>query len=354
LSSPRVWVDVVTPKQVLFFAPIIGDLAERGCEVLATSRRHREVEPIAKMRGLKLEYVGERGGGDLAGQLVAATERQARIIPIVEAFRPSVAVSVASAVCARVAYGLKIRHVAVNDSPHSEVAGRLSLPLTHLLLCPWVIPYGAWKKFGLLRSQVVRYRALDPAAWLKRPPLNGPIPRLRPGRKTVVVRLEESYAPYMASVDKDLTGVTLERLAEAFPDANLVALCRYGDQLEGVRRRFGSTYSVPAEVIDGRRLLESTDLFIGMGGTMSAEAALMGVPTISAFQGLLMTEVYLESVGLIVKTKDPSMIIRRARRLLSGEYQSALSKKAKRVLDSMEDPVPKISGAIVKTAEQTG
>jgi uncharacterized protein len=354
LSSARVWVDVVTPKQVLFFAPIVRDLADRGCEVLATSRRYREVEPVAKMCGLKLEFVGERGGGDLAGQLVAATERQAKIIPIVQAFRPSVAVSVASAVCARVAYGFRVRHVAVNDSPHSEVAGRLSLPLTHRLLCPWIIPYGAWRRFGLGRAQIVRYRALDPAAWLKRPPLEGPVPRLRPGRKTIAVRLEESYAPYMASEDKDLTGVTLEKLADAFPDANLVALCRYGDQLEGVRRRFGSSFIVPAEVVDGRRLLESTDLFIGMGGTMTAEAALMGVPTISAFQGVLMTEVYLESVGLIVKTKDPDTIVRRASKLCSDEYKAAMSKKARRILDSMEDPVPKISGAVVRAAEQAG
>ena len=354
MSSPRVWADVVTPKQVLLFAPVIKELIERGCEVLATSRRYREVEPMSRMCHLELEFVGERGGGDLAGQLAASTERQLKIIPIVEAFGPSVAVSVASAVCARVAYGLGIRHVAVNDSPHSEVAGRLSLPLSHRLVCPWVIPYDAWERFGLSRSQIVRYRALDPAAWLKRPPLNGPAPKLRAGRKTITVRLEEKYAPYMASADRDLTGVTLRRLADAFPDENLVALCRYGDQLEDVERRFGSRFIVPRDVVDGRRLLESTDLFIGMGGTMSTEAALMGVPTISAFQGVLLTEVYLQSVDLLVKTKDPERIVRDAVRLLTDEYKASMSKKAKRVLDSMEDPVPRIAGEIVKAARRAG
>jgi len=354
LSAPRVWADVVTPKQVLFFAPVLRSLAERGCEIFATSRRYREVEPIAKMCGLELEYVGERGGGDLRGQLSAATERQAKVIPMVEAFRPTVAVSVASAVCARVAYGFRVRHVAVNDSPHSEVAGRLSLPLSHRLLCPWVIPYGAWARFGLSRSQIVRYRALDPAAWLKRPPLDGPVPRLRAGRKTITVRLEETYAPYMASADRDLTGVTLRRLADAFPDTNLVALCRYGDQLEGVRKKFGSKFIVPTEVVDGRHLLESTDLFIGMGGTMSAEAALMGVPTISAFQGVLMTEDYLDSVGLLVRTKDPEKIINSSRRMLSDRYKDAMSTNARRTLDRMEDPVPVIAGAIVRSAERAG
>jgi predicted glycosyltransferase len=216
------------------------------------------------------------------------------------------------------------------------------------------MPYEVWRKFGLSRPQVLHYRALDPAAWLKRPPLVGPIPRLRPGRKTITVRVEESYAPYMASADRDLTGATLQRMADAFPDANLVALCRYGDQLEGVRRRFGRRYIVPEEVVDGRRLLASTDLFVGMGGTMSAEAALMGVPTISAFQGVLLTEVYLSSVGLLVKTKDPERIVRQARRLMTEDYKVAMSVKAKKILDSMEDPVPKIAGAIVKAGAHGG
>ncbi len=32
---------------------------------------------------------------------------------------------------------------------------------------------------------------------------------------------------------------------------------------------------------DGKYLLNNTDMFIGSGGTMTAESALMGVPTIS-------------------------------------------------------------------------
>jgi hypothetical protein len=352
MSAPRVWLDIITPKQVLFFAPVVNELNRRGCQVLVTSRRYREVEPMAKMCGLELEFVGERGGSDPAEQLVAATERQSLVIPIVKDFRPGVAVSAASAVCARVAFGLRVRHVAVNDSPHSEVAGRLSLPLSHRLLCPWIIPYSSWERYGLSRSQVTHYRALDPAAWLKRPGFSGPVPELRAGRKTITVRVQESYAPYMIGTDKNWTNTILQRLADGFPDANLVALCRYGDQLQDVERGFGRRYIVPSDVIDGRRLLELTDLFVGMGGTMSTEAALMGVPTISAFQGSLLTEAYLKSVGLITKVRVPETIVRHSNRLLTEKSKASLSRRAKRVLDWMEDPVPKIAGEIVKTAER--
>ncbi|MBI3841094.1 MAG: DUF354 domain-containing protein [Thaumarchaeota archaeon] len=352
MSSSRAWVDVLTPKQVLFFAPVVDDLKRSGCEVLVTSRRYRELEPLARRAKLDLKFVGERGGRGVEAQLIAATERQAEMIPIVRDFRPAVAVSVASGVCARVAYGLRIKHVAVNDSPHSEIAGRLAIPVSYHLLCPWVIPYRAWRKFGLAPSQVSTYHALDPAAWLKRKPIGGPVPKLDPRKKTITVRIPETDAPYMIGKDASWSDSVLRSLAEAFPDLNLVALCRYDYQVEAVKKKFGRSYTVPSYVVSGQGLLAATDVFVGMGGTMSAEAALMGVPTISAFQGSLYTERYLRSVGLVVRAATPYAIASDAKRFLKRPFKANYAKEARRVLDSMEDPVPKIATFILKTAEQ--
>jgi len=348
----RVWADILTPKQVLFFRPIIEELEADGAEVLATSRRYREVGPLAERAGLKLRYVGDRGAKGPEDQLLAATKRQAEVIPIVQEFRPQVAVSIASAVCARVAFGLGIKHIAVNDSPHSEVAGRLSIPLSHRLLCPWVIPYKAWAKFGIGRERVATYHALDAAAWLKRKPLNGPIPKLDPRKRTITVRVQESDAPYLAKADMSWTDKLLAALLDAFPDTSLVALCRYDYQVEEVKAKFGPRCLVPDDVVSGHDLLAATDLFVGMGGTMNAEAALMGVPTISAFQGTLYTDRYLERVGLLAKALTTSALISQARRFMVEGFKDSFSKKSKRVLDSMEDPVPKIAGFIKTTAKQ--
>ncbi|MDG6983436.1 MAG: DUF354 domain-containing protein [Nitrososphaerota archaeon] len=348
----RAWFDILTPKQVLFFKPIIDTLRDSGADVLATSRRYREVGPLAERAGLKLEYVGDRGARGQEDQLTAATRRQAELIPLVKRFDPQVAVSIASAVCARIAFGLGVRHVAVNDSPHSVVAGRLSIPLSHHLLCPWVIPYGAWAPFGIRRGQVTTYRALDPAAWLKREPLPGPVPDLDPGKKTITVRVQESDAPYLAKADMTWVDKVLESLLGVFPDANRVALCRYDYQVEEVRSRFGAKWTVPADVVSGHDLLAATDLFVGMGGTMNAEAALMGVPTISAFQGSLYTDRYLKSVGLLRRALSPSSLVGEARLLTADSFRERYAKKAKHVLDSMEDPVPKIAAHIEKAANQ--
>jgi predicted glycosyltransferase len=342
----RYWFDLLTPKQALFFRPVIDGLRKDGHEVLATSRRYREVEQLASMLGLELSFAGARGGKDPLGQFQMSLERMELLLPMVVSFSPDVSVSVASADCARISFGLKIRHVAVNDSPHSVIAGKLSLPLSHHLMTPWIIPYSAWSPFGITRSQVSRYKALDPAAWLKRRPKPASPrgdTRKASERATILVRLEESYAPYLAGSDESWSERILEKLAHDFKGHELVALCRYEDQLANVRKKFGSSYAVPGEVVDGAGMIERSDVFVGMGGTMTTEAALLGVPAVSAFQGdVLYTEKYLHSKRVLLMARSVGDVSKCVRMSLTPRYRMSYQRKARVLLDWMEDPAAKV------------
>ncbi len=346
MSTRRAWFDILTPKQILFYKPVIDILKAGGHEILATSRRFREVEPIAKMHGLPLTYVGDRGGKEPREQLDASLKRQQELLPLVEEFRPDISVSTASADCARVSFGLRIKHLAVNDSPHSVVAGKLSLPLSFHLMTPWVISFTAWSVYGITRRMITRYRALDPAAWLKRAERGMLDFVLDRSKQTITVRLEESYAPYMIGSDQGWTAGVLNQIARDFNGYNLVALGRYDEQLRDVKGKFGKSFIIPENAIDGTALLRATDLFIGLGGTMTAEAALMGVPTISAFQRDYLIERYLVSKGLVTKARSPEQISKLAVKLMREEVRARISKKATRLLNWMEDPAQKIADLV--------
>ena len=198
----------------------------------------------------------------------------------------------------------------------------------------------------MTRRMITRYKALDPAAWLKRPERGKLELALESSKKTITVRLEESYAPYMIGSDKDWVGRVLERIAKDFRGYNLVALCRYDQQLREVESRFGESFIIPQNVIDGTALLRATDLFVGLGGTMTAEAALMGVPTISAFQRDYSVERYLVSRGLIAKAKSPDQISKVAGKLLQTAVRASISNKASKLLRWMEDPAQKIADVV--------
>jgi len=341
----RYWFDLLTPKQILFFRPVIEGLGKEGHEVLATSRRYREVEQLASMLGLELSFAGERGGKDPLGQLRLSFQRMEQLLPTVVSFSPDVSISVASADCARISFGLRVRHVAVNDSPHSLVAGKLSLPLSYHLMTPWIIPFSAWSVFGVSKGQISRYRALDPAAWLKRRPRRAsPRVETKGSKKaTILVRLEESYAPYLADSDESWSEKVLARLASDFKGNDLVALCRYEDQLASVRKKFGDSYSVPEEAFDGAGMIERSDVFVGMGGTMTTEAALLGVPAVSAFQGAeLYTEKYLLSKRLLLMAKSAGEVSRFVTASLNPRYRKGYQRRARALLDWMDDPAARV------------
>lgn len=135
----------------------------------------------------------------------------------------------------------------------------------------------------------------------------------------------------------------MARLADDFGGKNLVALCRYDDQLKRVKERFGASYSIPETAVDGAKMIEDSDVFVGMGGTMTTEAALMGVPAVSAFQGSeLYTEKFLLSKRLLLKARTATEVSRLVKRSLAPGYAADYGRRARTLLDWMEDPVDRV------------
>ena len=54
----KIWLDILTPKQILFFEPMIERL-EKNHSVLCTSRRYSQVTELAKIRKQKLVIIGK-------------------------------------------------------------------------------------------------------------------------------------------------------------------------------------------------------------------------------------------------------------------------------------------------------
>lgn len=70
--------------------------------------------------------------------------------------------------------------------------------------------------------------------------------------------------------------------------------------------RFAGIF-VLEEPISLTDVMSNCDLFIGAGGTMTREAAVLGIPTVSVYQDeLLQVDEYLIKMGLMVHSKNPS------------------------------------------------
>jgi predicted glycosyltransferase len=94
-------------------------------------------------------------------------------------------------------------------------------------------------------------------------------------------------------------------------------------------------------MIYGPALVAFSSVFIGGGGTMTAEAALMGIPTISYFpSGPTYVESYLQEKGLLTRNLDPKSISQQTLHWIDDDgYKKECQKKAQEILDNMEDPL---------------
>ena len=74
----KIWIDILTPKQLLFSEPIVEKLGKKH-DLLCTSRDYEEVSKLAKIRGFNLIFVGKHGGGDKKTKLKASIDRMEKL-----------------------------------------------------------------------------------------------------------------------------------------------------------------------------------------------------------------------------------------------------------------------------------
>jgi uncharacterized protein len=91
-------------------------------------------------------------------------------------------------------------------------------------------------------------------------------------------------------------------------------------------------------------LISIADIFIGAGGTMTAEAALLGKPTISISPIQFYVEDYLIRTGLVKKVSGPDRLVDLVRKMINDEPSLIRQKKlASIILNKMEDPMAKLN-----------
>lgn len=334
----KIWVDILTPKQLVFFEPLIKKLNKKH-QVLCTSRDYSQVTNLAKLRKLKIVVVGKHGGLKKENKLLANLERMNLLFPIIQKFNPELTISFCSPDASRISFGLGIKHVGFSDSPHATAVMKLSIPLLQKLFIPWIIPKKEFVKYGIDKKNIISYKAIDAAITLERKSKNQKISLKKNNKKNILIRMEESEASYYSKSQKSI--LVIEKIIEQFKEENIIILGRYSDQIIELKKLFGNKIHILNMFYDGKYLLEKSDVFIGSGGTMTAESALLGIPTISLNSSPNIIENYLVKTKIITRESNPNKIVKIIKKIFEKpDLQSKI--KAKKLLDSMENPHQKL------------
>ena len=291
---------------------------------------------------MPLELVGKHGGSKKSDKLSASNDRTKHLIKKVQKFSPDLIISFCSPEASRVAFGLGIKHVAFSDSPHANAVMKISLPLVQKLMTPWIIPKKEFTKFGINEKNIIQYKAIDASIIAKRKIINDH-PKISSDKKIILVRIEETEAAY-ASKNKKKFVLVLKNIIKKCPDAEIIVLSRYKWQNDFLKQNFGNKIKIMKNLVDGKSLLLQSDVFVGSGGTMTAESALLGIPTISYSAVPNIIENFLAKKKLLVKSSKPEMIAKSTAQLLgiSNFERKKIRNHAKKFQKSMEDPYSKL------------
>jgi predicted glycosyltransferase len=335
----KIWIDILTPKQLLFSEPIIEKLGKKH-DFLCTSRDYGEVSKLAKIRDFDLVFVGKHGGEDKKTKLKASIDRMEKLSKKIKTFSPDIVISFCSPEAARISFGLGIKHVAFCDSPHANAVMRLTIPLIQKLLIPLTIPKKEFLKYGIDEKNIIQYKAIDAFVTIQRKiDKKSKLPFKNNNRKNILVRVEEEEASYTSKSSK-ITPI-IKKIEKEYENENIVVLGRYTKQIKNLQKIIGKRVKIVKMTYDGKHLLKNTDIFIGSGGTMTAESALMGIPTISYNAVPNIIENFLVKKNLVKRETNPIKISNYIKKIFEDDSNES-QKRAERIRKQMEDPIKKL------------
>ena len=340
----KIWLDALSPKQLFLFTSIAEHLKSMGHEPWITSRKYVQLDDLidSVFKKWRILRVGEWGGRSLEGKLRASIKRMAALLDAAAAEAPDLCFSSGSPEASRICYGLRIPHILISDTPHSPV-NPLAAPLSARILTPWIIPKDEWIKAGAQPDRILFYRALDPIFWLKDyKPGENILRELGLEKKQYVfLRLPETAASYLSLRDEEYLE-RLRPLLSSLGGLKLVVSCRYPEQLKAAEKILGEeNVLITGKLFPGPSIVYYSAIFVGGGGTMTQEAALLGVPTISIYPGRLPTVLrFLEKEGLVVHLKDLREVGKVVGRFLGRleAVEEEWRSKAEKLRSFMEDP----------------
>jgi predicted glycosyltransferase len=303
-TDKAIWIDVDNSPHVPLFAPIIRHYRDNGVEVILTARDHSQTIELLQLNGFSGSFdiigthYGKSGLNKIRGLLVRGRQLVSHLKKVKKTGTDiKVAISHGSRSMVLAARWLRIPVITMYDYEFTET--RIFNLFSDKVLIPKQIPDSTLDKIGLSVAKRVKYdgfkeelyiRHFEPASdfrasfFRQHALVNSDdtiLAILRPPATTANYHAEQSDVLFQGLLGYLLAA---ERVCT-------VIVPRTSEQAAAIKRSIaalgldGGRHLILEKAVDGLDLAHASDLVISGGGTMNREAALLGVPVYSFFNG---------------------------------------------------------------------
>ncbi|MGD0455859.1 MAG: DUF354 domain-containing protein [Solirubrobacteraceae bacterium] len=276
----RIWLDMANSPHPVLLGPVARELEARGHTVIVTTRDHAQTRDLTLSIWPAATVVGGESPGSRSAKARAIASRVLGLRRVVRDMKVDAAASLGSYAQIVAARSLGVPVLTLMDYEF-QPANHLSFRLARSVVVPSAFPSERLKLYGASVKRVARFDGFKEELYLDE--LDA-VPRpieIEKGRCVAVFRPPPEGALYHQQGNSPFD-LVLRRAIER-EDVRVVVLPRMAHQ----RRRYSEMagVDVPERAVDGLALLRSADVFVGAGGTMCREAALLGVRAYTMFAG---------------------------------------------------------------------
>jgi predicted glycosyltransferase len=314
----RIWFDISNSPHINIFKALIREL-ESEHEVVITTRPLANTVELLELHRFRFEVIGKHYGASTARKALGYPVRIWQLYRYLKARRPDVAISHSSFHSPVVARLLGIPSLYMNDNEHT-LGNVPSFVCATKVLIPECMDVAAARRQGAKAHKIIRYPGVKEGLYL----WNMDLRQLERGANSqprVFVRPE----PWTALYYNGAVGFLDDLLLELREAVDVVLLPRTAEQARRYKEKPFAGVTVLEKPLSLEEIAPTCDLFIGAGGTMTREMAVLGVPTISVYQAeLLEVDRYLIAQGNM--THEPRLTAARALARLGAVQRRAPSR----------------------------
>lgn len=295
----KIWVDLTNSPHVNFFAPIIEELGQKH-EFVLTCRPLANTIELLNLNRLPHQVIGSHYGKSSIRKGFGFLIRVGQLYRYLRGKSIEAAISHSSFYSPVVSRLLGVRCIYLNDNEFAE-GNRISFLCADTIMVPEFLDTEKVLRQGGGLEKIVKYPGVKEGVylWRRRGCREG---NGKGGRKVIYVRPEPWTAQYYQG-SRNFLDDLLPALGERF---EVFVLPRGKVQEAHYRQARFAGIHVPESSLELEEIAAGCDLFIGAGGTMTREAAILGIPTISVYQDeLLDVDKFLIREGVLLHRRDP-------------------------------------------------
>ncbi len=295
----RIWIDITNSPHVIIFEELISELSKKH-QIIITTRELANTIDLLNLKKIRYNKIGGHAGKNIFYKLLYFPKRILKLYKFLHNKNIDIAISQSSFYSPITAWLLRIPSIYMNDNEHAKGNWISFLFATKTLIPEYLENLSKKQKWHFL-TKIILYKGTKEAIYLK----NIKITKYNYNKKKKIYFRPEPWTAQYYKGEKFFFDKILLQLSENY---EIHILPRDKKQVKHYSNKTNPNIIIENKPLTIEQIATNCDLFIGAGGTMTREMAIIGIPTISIYQDkLLEVDKFLISNKFMYHNKQPNI-----------------------------------------------